>query len=106
MPAAEKELRLQQQQQQQQVGEMRMVVRVREEETQSEISQQQQRQQLGGCFDFDENAPEYYPSTCCEFLHVQSALYLASFIQVSILQCTGLICKSLMYIVLCILFYN
>ncbi|KAL3123945.1 hypothetical protein niasHT_001775 [Heterodera trifolii] len=30
---------------------------------------------------FDENAPEYFPSACCEFLHVQSALYLASLIQ-------------------------
>uniref|UniRef100_A0A183BVS8 Uncharacterized protein n=1 Tax=Globodera pallida TaxID=36090 RepID=A0A183BVS8_GLOPA len=30
---------------------------------------------------FDENSPEYFPSACCEFLHVQSALYLASFIQ-------------------------
>nr|CAD2123614.1 unnamed protein product [Meloidogyne enterolobii] len=32
---------------------------------------------------FDPNAPEFFPSTCCEFLHVKSALYVASFIQLA-----------------------
>ncbi|KAF7632300.1 hypothetical protein Mgra_00008309 [Meloidogyne graminicola] len=44
---------------------------------------------------FDPNALEFYPSTCCEFLHVKSALYVASFIQL-----TFVLFLALLYLIL------